>query len=168
MKIEFCHYHPKYHSEVEKIFFQTSEKKEFESVPAKEQFYQKYLGHYLEHHTATTFVACDENCVLGYITICVDTEGDHKLLELNPHLRQYQHLYKDFPAHLHINLSPKAQGKGIGSGLLNYAFSHLKKPCAIHLITLANARNIHFYQRNHFAIVATFPDGTAFLGRILD
>ena len=73
---------------------------------------------------------------------------------LNPLLDLFQFLYKDFPAHLHINLTAESRGLGIGSLLLQTIEFSLKKIGidGLHLITTPSAPNRIFYQKNGYNI----------------
>lgn len=165
MKFEV--FHTKYRQQLEQIFFETSSRKNFADDIDRQNFLYKYLGHYLEHYPQSTFVCINEDKVLGYITICPDTSADLTLVKFNPNLKQYSDHYRDYPAHLHINMTASAQGTGAGSKLLNYALEQLSG-IGIHLVTLQNARNLNFYLKNHFEVVEKYSDGTVLLGRRLE
>ena len=53
-------------------------------------------------------------------------------------------------AHLHINFSAKARGKGLGSILLNHFTSSLGQ-AGVHIITGPMERNVFFYEKNGFS-----------------
>ena len=164
MKVET--FKTKYWDQLQNIFFQTSSKNEFKTSQEKEQFYQNYLGHYVSNYPQTIYLALEGEQVLGYLVICPDTAADLKLMASNPHLRQFASYYNDYPAHLHINLHPTSQGMGVGSRLMQYGLSRARVK-GIHLITMENSRNVSFYLKNGFEILATFPDKTQILGQKL-
>lgn len=62
----------------------------------------------------------------------------------------------EYPAHLHINLLPNIQRKGIGRKLIDKLFSILNKKCAtgIHFnVDLANTGAVDFYKKLGFSII---------------
>lgn len=139
--------------EVDKIFFETSTVKKFESVDAKEKFHQKYLGIYQQKHTQHFICALEAEEVIGYICGALDSINEKELYVSLVHFKVFEDLYAKYPAHLHINMSPKASGKGVGSKLIEKYEQHLQKSDirGVHLITSPDARNVHFYQKNHYS-----------------
>jgi GNAT superfamily N-acetyltransferase len=62
----------------------------------------------------------------------------------------------DYPAHLHIDLLPDIQRKGIGKILMNYLFDELKKQkvSGLHLgVALSNRSAVCFYQKMGFSVI---------------
>jgi GNAT superfamily N-acetyltransferase len=147
--------------QVRQIFFGTSVVQVFPSEQTKSQFEWKYLGWYLETHKNLFFVADSsetaeavdhQSQILGYIACCPDTQRASSLIDANPSLKVFTDLYEEFPAHLHINLSADARGKGLGSLLIQHLESKLKKQGVkgLHLLTSPDARNRSFYAKNGF------------------
>lgn len=67
-------------------------------------------------------------------------------------------IYKEYPAHLHINILPEYQRTGIGEKLLN-AFENNIRHCAsgVHLITTGeNVKAIPFYHKNGYSIMGQY------------
>lgn len=67
---------------------------------------------------------------------------------------------QDYPAHLHIDLLPCLQGRGVGRQLMNRFFDRLReRGCpAVHLgVNPANARAIAFYEKFGFHLIASDP-----------
>ncbi|MGE5632854.1 MAG: N-acetyltransferase family protein [Caulobacteraceae bacterium] len=97
-------------------------------------FFSDYYPLYESMHS---FVAVDkdkENLVVGYI---IGTDNS---------VRQ---VYKDYPAHLHINILQEYQHSGIGSALINSFEKHMKAigVRGIHLTTSnKNYKAISFYE----------------------
>ncbi|SMB79265.1 GNAT family N-acetyltransferase [Deinococcus hopiensis] len=59
-------------------------------------------------------------------------------------------LLAGWPAHLHLNLLPRAQGQGAGGRLLRHALGHLWR-VGVHLgVDPSNARAAHFYAGHGF------------------
>lgn len=78
-------------------------------------------------------------------------------------------LLSAYPAHLHIDLLPLLQGRGVAGALLERLFTTLRAAGAVgvHLgVDPANARAIAFYQRAGFARVGQEP-GVVLMGRSL-
>lgn len=72
-----------------------------------------------------------------------------------------------FPAHLHVNLLPRAQGQGIGRMLIERLADRLQQRgiSGLHLgVDADNARAIAFYRHLGFAEVAVEDDGGLILG----
>ncbi len=72
---------------------------------------------------------------------------------------------KDYPAHLHINLLPEAQGQGIGHELMDRFINKLKelKVPALHLeVGRTNAGAIKFYERMGFQIIKEYESSIAY------
>lgn len=72
-----------------------------------------------------------------------------------------------FPAHLHINLLPRAQGQGLGRMLIERLIDRLEQRGigGLHLgVDVDNARAIAFYRHLGFAEVAVEDDGGLILG----
>jgi ribosomal protein S18 acetylase RimI-like enzyme len=87
----------------------------------------------------------------------------------------FTQLYLQYPAHLHINLAPESQRRGIGAQLLGAYESNLREKGVIgyHLgVGAGNQGGIRFYRKMGLAELAVFPrigkaQVVAF-GRILD
>lgn len=147
--------------QVRSIFYETSAVQVFSSEEVKKKFEWKYLGWYLENHRNLFFVAeeispvagASKNQILGYIACCPDTKNATDLLGLNPSLEIFRDFYDQYPAHLHINLSADARGKGLGSELIQHLEGELrrKNTRGLHLLTSPNARNRGFYSKNGFS-----------------
>ena len=74
----------------------------------------------------------------------------------------------DYPAHLHIDLLPAYQGRGLGRALLTTLFAALADAGAerVHLVmSSVNTGARAFYDRMGFHEIAGAPDGLTFLWR---
>lgn len=72
---------------------------------------------------------------------------------------------ENYPAHLHIDLLPEAQGKGLGRQLMETFIAKLreKKVPGLHLIVgSANTGAVQFYQRVGFEHIKDYKGGIAF------
>jgi ribosomal protein S18 acetylase RimI-like enzyme len=148
-----------------------------------------YVGPYLRLTPALALVAEDEHGVAGYVLGVADTRAFEKACEREwwPALRaRYplgafppnspddrlvrlihgppeasEDVVERYPAHLHIDLLPRLQGRGFGRRLLEALFANLLAAGApaVHLgVGLANRRAIGFYERMGFAVVHSYAD----------
>ena len=108
--------------------------------------------------------------VIGYLTGCPSTK-DFISKKSSPEYKSFMDLLDKFPAHLHINLTSHARGKGIGTLLINKFCEDLKINLitGAHVITALSSRNFSFYEKNDF-INSTISkcNNYLFLGRKLD
>lgn len=75
------------------------------------------------------------------------------------------HFSREYPAHLHIDLLPSVQGRGVGAQLMSRFFDLLReRGCpAVHLVVnAANTRAVAFYQRFGFHLIEGSPDHRVF------
>lgn len=79
------------------------------------------------------------------------------------HPFKMRQIYKKFPAHLHINIHPDYQRKGLGHILVNRLISHLREEGigGLHLIVASdNLKGIGFYRKYGFReVLKIFPAG---------
>lgn len=81
--------------------------------------------------------------------------------------------YAEYPSHLHIDLLPRAQGRGFGRRMLELVIERLRRrgsPGAHLGVGAANGRALGFYRRLGFqelTRVGTPTDGCVYLGRRL-
>jgi ribosomal protein S18 acetylase RimI-like enzyme len=147
-----------------------------------------YVGPYLALEPDLAFVL-DDGAVAGYVLGASDTVDFDRRCEREwwPQLREryidppaerpwtpderLQHLihhpprldpalFDEYPAHLHIDLLPRAQGAGFGRRLITHLFDALrgKGAAGVHLVTgVNNRRAIGFYDRIGMRIVQTHP-----------
>lgn len=143
-------YHDAIHKGLREIFFEASTKKDFESEKAKEDFFHKYVGFYLQNYSQWCWVAWEKQ-LLGYV-IAAPYSDDPELWQLQPHMETFQEFFKKFPAHLHINCHVEARGKGLGSKLLKEVIQALQKAeiGGLHIMTGPESQNRTFYQRLGF------------------
>ena len=140
-----------------KIFFETTTVTNFSSEEAKELLLYRYFGYYQETNPELFLIAFDDEATdipLGYICGMTESFSDQALIKLQPQIEYYAEFGDEFPAHLHINISPSAQGKGIGGKLLDAFCEKLKsdKCPGVHIITAPESRNRQFYARHGFSL----------------
>lgn len=163
----------KLYSQLESIFFETSSITNFSSQEHRNEFKYKYLDYYLENDPSLCYCAFDEDKIIAYILAHIDALADHKLLSLHPYMKCYEEFLIRFPAHLHINATESARGKGIGSMLIAALETSLKqKNCpGLHLVTGEFEENRRFYQHNNFYFEYPFKyksNSLILLGKSLD
>lgn len=135
-----------------------------------------YCNYYIENEPQNCFVAADENDnAVGYI-LC--TESFNKFSEIflkkyaSRHMK-FRGLYRlaarmsileqkahrdDYPAHLHIDLLPEYQKKGLGRILINTLCEHLKKngiKGVMLSVFIGNTGAIKFYHKCGFKKIKT-------------
>jgi ribosomal protein S18 acetylase RimI-like enzyme len=122
-------------------------------------FSEVYFNYYLSSNSLF-LVAINEGNVMGYICGSLNSNSCSFLFENLKHYSYFKEFYSQYPAHLHINCHPDAQGKGVGSELIQEYCSELlvKGVKGVHLITAKNARNVSFYLRNGFHQVSSYQN----------
>ena len=149
---------PKHTTQVEEIFWLTCSALPKEE--GREAFKKKYLDDYL---TLLSFVAIQHENVVGYI-LC------QPHADLAPYgLEAFKDFWPEYPAHLHINTHPGVQGQGVGGELLSFLERELAKKAikGVHLITHAEARNVLFYEKNHYKRIHETVQKLLMLGKKL-
>ena len=162
-----------------------------------------YVGAYLRFEPELAYVLEDENGVCGYVLGALDSKVFYQryLQEWLPPLQQtyarptgdrgrwnpsaqlhallfepdmvYKPELAKWPAHLHIDLIARAQGKGWGKQMIDVLLAELvaRKSSGVHLgVSARNDRAIGFYQKMGFAeIMRDGPadDGTIYMARRL-
>lgn len=150
MPAHIINFEEKFLAEMREIFFESSMKKSFLNEDEKNFFYQKYLGFYVEKLPSWIYVAFDKK-VLGYI-VSSPASHDEELYSLQPHLKLFENLFDDYPAHLHINCHVETRGQGVGGQLIHAIFDKMKlnRVKGIHIMTVPQSENRNFYRKNDF------------------
>jgi len=146
-----------------------------------------YVGPYLAGQPEFAFVIADEEGVAGYVLGAADTRSFERWLEqlwwptlrsqypltggtsLDAELIEHFHspvtapdeVVEKYPAHLHIDLLPRAQGRGLGRQMLETLFAALRQRGVqgIHLDVGADNHNaIAFYRHLGFTELARGSD----------
>ncbi|MCS7068431.1 MAG: GNAT family N-acetyltransferase [Meiothermus sp.] len=148
-----------------------------------------YAAPYAVHEPDLTFVLTDQAGVCGYVLGCRDSMEFAAWMETQwlPPLRQRyplppegdtskdaamirlihkgylpSSLTPEYPAHLHIDLLPRAQGQGQGRKLMQVFLNRLRGlgVPGVHLgVGQRNAGAVAFYERMGFVRLQTFPWG---------
>ena len=73
-----------------------------------------------------------------------------------PYFHAFADLLNDYPAHLHVNVATEWQGLGVGRTLVARCVDACRSSGAkgIHVVTVADAPNIGFYEKCGLARVA--------------
>lgn len=126
------------------------------------------------------FVAADEtDCARGYI-LCAPDLARYRAAFAERELKEIRKLglfralnargsfklqapfAKEYPAHLHIDLLPEIQGRGIGSQLMQALKEKLTEsgvPGVFLCVSSNNTRAVAFYKKHGFAVLRTLPGG---------
>ena len=162
--------------DIETIFFAASGVQTFADVADRAAFRQRWLGLYLEAWPDLVWLARDDEAagrVAGYLVGClVDPARDDRFGEIG-YFQAFAAKCAVFPAHLHINLAPLYRARGIG-GRLIAAFAEQATQAGapgLHIVTTKDARNVGFYRRQGFIVVAEAPSKgvtVVAMGRNLD
>lgn len=157
---------------------------------------QYYCAPYLIFAPDCCFVADEEGIPAGYIIGAGSTESFNGWMnrEWLPQLRkkypvqyrcisdfesflvsqihrdldlQLEKEFRDYPSHLHIDLLPQCQGKGVGRRLINEFINRLKdKGCSgLHFgVDPENLGALGFYKKTGFVELSN-NDGTVYMGK---
>ncbi len=138
---------------IREIFFLSSSRTQFVTPQEKTEFLERWAGYYLHDQRDEVLILLSEGAVSGYLTGCRDSELAREWYRTR--LGSYEVFadqFRQFPAHLHINLHPESRGQGGGSLLIEHYIQLLnaRQIGGVHLVTSPGARNIAFYQRLGF------------------
>lgn len=148
-----------------------------------------FCRYYIEVEPQNCFVAVDENDKpVGYCYGAADYDKYHA--DFEPYIRKveslkdreylkdalvemYDHaIYKgDYPAHLHIDILPDYQSKGIGSKLINAFCDNIKAQGIDGVMLIVGSENEgarRFYQRNGFTLLQDIKTGAAYGKKLTD
>ena len=155
-----------------------------EDPPTLQEFVlHTFCDYYIDHEPQNIFVLDDDNGkAVGYV-ICAENYDvykrifDDEYLELNKpldeglynwavHSTDLQRKYKDeYPAHLHIDLTPPYHRRGFGSQLINTLCDHLKAKGVKGVMLTVGSKNvngINFYKKCGFTLLEQDGDDVAF------
>ena len=149
----------------------------FETRAEKLAFEDRWMGPYFNDlPDLSHFFLVKDNSqlnVTGYLVASFDSEKFlPAFVDRVTSYAVFKDLFSTFPAHLHINLSSKCRGAGLGSALLKALLKLLieNKVRGVHLVTSPLARNVNFYRKNGFTVEYKRPfKGTEllFMGKSL-
>jgi len=155
-------------AEIDAIFFESSGTKSFADEAERTAFRERWLGRYLAREPQWAYLAlARDGAVAGYL---VGSDGESGADGAQFH--DFAPFMADYPAHLHVNLAANFRNRGIGRDLIEAFAADAARAGArgMHVITGADARNVGFYERAGFRIVARTAAGgreLVLLGRAL-
>ncbi len=145
-------------AEIAAIFFETSGTQRFESDTTRDAYRARWLGRYLAWFPDEAFVALtDDGSVVGYLVGCLeDPAHDARFADI-PYFAAFAALTAGYPAHLHINLTARYRGQGIGARLIERFAEHAERAGTpgVHVVTGEGARNNRFYLACGFRLLQT-------------
>ena len=149
--------------EATQIFFETANLKVFETLSAREAFYERWFGNYLKTDPASFLLAVDENgAASGYLAGCLDSFSEAARIIISDipfYTPAFCSALRDQPSHFHINVKPGYQGKGVGRQLMSGFFQLCRDQgsSGIHVVTGTTSRAVDFYRTCGFRPF-TVPD----------
>jgi GNAT superfamily N-acetyltransferase len=160
-------------SPIEAIFWETTHRIP-PSGPERDAFRERWLGRYLRGGSDVVLVARVGEEVAGYLVGALDNPAlQQRFADVDYFRTAFAELCRQFPAHLHVNLTAAYRNVGIGARLVE-AFAQAARQAGapgMHVITGRGMRNVVFYQRCGFVERGSVRrgDGEAvFLGRALE
>lgn len=143
----------------------------FEKPNYKKALWYMYCDYYLLHESDTCFVVVNDNDeAIGYI-LCAKDYKEYKkkfrryymgaLRKVSPkhwfmHFVTYFYITpvsRKYPAHLHIDIKPEGQRKGLGTKLMDALVARLKElgVKGVHLgVAASNEKGVNFYRKYGF------------------
>jgi GNAT superfamily N-acetyltransferase len=160
-------------SALDRIFFEASLTRSFDTEATRSAFRERWLGRYLVHDPEHAFLALDASGELvGYLVGCLEDPVTAPRFADIPYFPALAALTAVYPAHLHINVASDLRGQGIGRALIEAFAAHAAEAGinGMHVVTGAGQRNVHFYERAAFVEKARFASNgrdLVLLGRLL-
>lgn len=134
-----------------------------------------YVGPYVAFEPDLAFVVEDDDGICGYALAAPDSEAFEERCErdwwpdlrvrypltanANRVVRHIHHpakvdpvLVKDYPAHMHANLLPRAKGKGLGGAVVRRLLERLEKGVHVH-VRRHNTHAIGFWEHLGFRVI---------------
>lgn len=159
------------HDQVQGICIGAADHPMFAAKEAQQLLLNAFCNYYIEQEPQNCFVAADGEKVAGYILCAENTKRWATLFpklyvpdwDTNPARVFYEGMmvspmkYADiYPAHLHIDLSPKYQRQGLGTRLMDALIAHLKdKGVGGVMFGVANdnEKGQNFYRKYGFSVI---------------
>lgn len=142
---------------LEALFFTTSRTKDFASESERRAFQDRWLGRYLLHDPHLAHLALLPGGTLaGYLVGCLEDPALTPRFSDLSYFQEFAAYTRHFPAHLHVNVAPGWQGRGIGSALIGAfaACAAAGGAAGVHVITAQGHENKLFYLRQGFQELA--------------
>jgi GNAT superfamily N-acetyltransferase len=139
--------------QIDTIFFEASSRT-FPAGPERDAFRERWLGRYLQGGSDALFLALqDEATVAGYLVGAVEDPAlQERFADIGYFRTEFAELCRQFPAHLHINLSPAFRSRGIGARLIEAfaGYASGQRAAGMHIVTGRGMRNVRFYEQCGF------------------
>jgi GNAT superfamily N-acetyltransferase len=139
---------------IDVIFFESSNTKTFADEAERTAFRERWLGRYLRREPQWAYLAiASDGSVAGYL---VGSIGHPARIEDAGSFQDFAPFMADYPAHLHVNLAAGFRNRGIGRDLIAAFAADAARASAhgMHVVTAAGARNVGFYERAEFRLLA--------------
>lgn len=137
----------RWRGEIEAIFFANAGTKDFASEDERDAYCELWLGRYLRHCSAASFVALTEDAaVAGYLAGTLVSNRD-PLPGPDYYALFSPALIAAHPAHVHVNVRKDARGQRIGSKLIA-AFRALcaaERISGLHAVTAVDSGAARFF-----------------------
>ena len=143
---------------LDQVFFDSSATTSFADDELRRAFRHRWLGRYLEHYAEWTFVALNaEGDIVGYIVGSHDDPAKTPLFSDIGYFQDFAALTAEYPAQLHVNVSPDWRGHGIGARLMQTFVAEIARAgvSGVHVVTTRGMRNVRYYMTNSFAEVGS-------------
>jgi GNAT superfamily N-acetyltransferase len=144
--------------QAEEIFFSSSAVKSFADEAHRARFRERWFGRYLDRYPESFLVALDANgAAIGYLAGCLEDPRKTPLFADLAYYGAFGPLCDTYPAHLHINVAEAARSKGVGAALIEAFAAQVARAGlpGLHLVTDQGNRNVRFYEKNGFKVLAT-------------
>ncbi len=147
---------PNVESEIDAIFFESSNTRSFESDVQRAAFRERWLGRYLKHDPGFAYLAFAGGDVVGYLVGAIDDPALASRFADIGYFAALREVTRQFPGHLHVNVAPAFRNQGVGGQLIECFVKDAKTAGApgVHVVTNADAPNVSFYNRNGFLEIA--------------
>ncbi len=140
--------------QIDTIFFEASSRT-FPPGPERDTFRERWLGRYLRGGSDALFLALrGEDTVAGYLVGAVENPAlQERFADIGYFRTEFADQCRQFPAHLHINLSPAFRSRGIGARLIEAfaGYASGQGAAGMHIVTGRGMRNVRFYESCSFA-----------------
>lgn len=155
--------------QVQAICIATASDPAFQRKEMQELMLTAFCNYYIEKEPQNCFVAADGEKIVGYI-LCTENSAvwaelfrKEYIPEESPMKAFYQGTIstpmkyaEKYPAHLHIDILPEYQRKGIGMQLMDALTAYLKfkgVPGLMLSVASDNEKGIHFYEKYGFRVL---------------
>ena len=143
---------------IDAVFFDSSATTSFADDGVRRAFRHRWLGRYLEHYAEWVYVALTvDGAVVGYIAGSLDDPAQTPLFSDIGYFQDFAALTAEYPAQLHVNVSPDWRGHGIGARLVQTFAADAARAGvpAVHVVTTRGMRNVRYYASNGFVEVGS-------------